>query len=191
MSITQTEAEETLRQINRTTSRSAQWLHAQFAAPHLILWGLVWGIGYGAVAINPEWSVIWMVLGPLGGLASFIIGWRLSRRAGIGTAQKAGLGGILARIAPFAAVFAFFQLSIMILQPMHAEQIGAFVPLVIGLIYVMGGAFPRLTRIFYLGVGLMALTAIGYYFVRDYFYAWMAIVGAGALVLGGLWLRSV
>jgi hypothetical protein len=41
------------------------------------------------------------------------------------------------------------------------------------------------------GVVVAALTLIGFFGLPQYFLLWMAVVGGGALILGGFWLRSV
>jgi hypothetical protein len=40
-----------------------------------------------------------------------------------------------------------------------------------------------------IGVGITALTLIGYFFAGDWFNLWMAVVDGGGLILGGLWMR--
>jgi hypothetical protein len=40
-----------------------------------------------------------------------------------------------------------------------------------------------------IGLGISALTLIGYYWSGPYFELWMAVVDGGGLVLGGLWMR--
>jgi hypothetical protein len=41
-----------------------------------------------------------------------------------------------------------------------------------------------------IGLGITALTAIGYFFVDGAaFLLWMAVVNGGGLILGGLWMR--
>ena len=40
-----------------------------------------------------------------------------------------------------------------------------------------------------IGLGISALTLIGYFFVGYWFPLWMAVVNGGGLVLGGLWMR--
>jgi hypothetical protein len=41
------------------------------------------------------------------------------------------------------------------------------------------------------GIVVVALTLGGFYFLHDHFFPWMAVVGGGALILAGLWLRTV
>ena len=41
-----------------------------------------------------------------------------------------------------------------------------------------------------IGLGITALTLIGYFFVTGAaFHLWMAVVNGGGLILGGLWMR--
>ena len=40
-----------------------------------------------------------------------------------------------------------------------------------------------------IGLGITALTLIGYFFIGEAFLLWMAFVNGGGLILGGLWMR--
>ena len=43
-----------------------------------------------------------------------------------------------------------------------------------------------------IGLGIIALTLIGYFFVAGgAFLLWMAAVNGGGLILGGLWMRRI
>jgi hypothetical protein len=42
-----------------------------------------------------------------------------------------------------------------------------------------------------LGLALIGFTALGYFAMPQQFLYWMAAVGGGGLILGGLWMRSV
>lgn len=182
MTLNTAEARSTLRDIEQTEARSAEFIYSRYAAPHLLLWGAVWIVGYGLGAIRPELSGVWMILGPLGGVGSMVIGMRSSR----GRKGYAGVASLLAALI----IFAFFFAAFAILRPSSGAQIGAFVPLVIGLFYCLGGLALRMVRLFILGAAVMALTAAGFFLLPAWFMAWMAIVGGGSLILAGLWLRS-
>jgi hypothetical protein len=63
------------------------------------------------------------------------------------------------------------------------------VPLVIAATYVgLGIAVGR--RRAFTGIALGVLTLVGFFALPSIFMLWMAAVGGGALVLGGLWLRQ-
>ena len=40
-------------------------------------------------------------------------------------------------------------------------------------------------------IDFMAATLVGWLFLRNWFLLWSAVVGGGALILGGLWFRRV
>lgn len=181
MTLSVDQAIDTLKEIDQTEARSIEAFSSQFAAPHLILWGVIWLIGYGATAINPEWSKIWIIIAPLGGVLSGVIGFRSKNR------DSQNVGPII--FALTATIFAFFLISFNMLAPLNENQVGAFIPMIIGLIYAVSGVAPGMKRMLILGASLITLTSIGYFFISEYFMAWMAIIGSGALFLGGLWMR--
>ena len=47
------EAAEALQAIESTESRSTTLRHYRSAAPHLMLWGLLWAVGYGLTEVMP------------------------------------------------------------------------------------------------------------------------------------------
>jgi hypothetical protein len=188
MSVDSADARDTLRTIERTQARATESIYGPYAAPHLILWGVIWAIGYGLTAWRGDWSAVWMILGPLGGVASFIIGARMGARR---THTDARIGyPATASLLAASVIFCFFFAAFSILAPVSGEAVGAFIPLVIGLLYALSGLATRMTRIFILGLAVMALTVGGFFLLPGVFMLWMAAVGGGALILGGLWLRS-
>jgi hypothetical protein len=46
------------------------------------------------------------------------------------------------------------------------------------------------SRLAVTGLALAVLTLVGYYLFPAYFLLWMAVVGGGALILAGAWLRT-
>ncbi len=77
-----------------------------------------------------------------------------------------------------------------IFGPVRDTQQAAFVPLIVALMYVLVGIW-RGPRFLITGVAVAALTLVGYFHLHEHFLLWMAVVGGGALVLAGLWLRQV
>jgi hypothetical protein len=45
-------------------------------------------------------------------------------------------------------------------------------------------------RLVVIGAALTALSLFGYYEVHQYYLAYMGVVGGGALIASGLWLRA-
>ncbi len=42
-----------------------------------------------------------------------------------------------------------------------------------------------------IGLGISALTLIGFFSIGEAFPLWMAFVNGGGLILGGLWMRRI
>jgi hypothetical protein len=92
--------------------------------------------------------------------------------------------------ALFLTFFGFIAASSAIMQPHDAKQIGAFVPLVVAVCYiVLGLGVGR--RIALAGLALAVLTLTGYFAFPGIFELWMAVVGGGTMILSGFWLRRV
>jgi hypothetical protein len=181
--MTLAEAKSTLRDIEKTENRAAASQLGRGAAPHLIVWGVVWTIGYLAGAIDVRTNWIWIPLTLSGVAASYLIDRRLNRGAIKGFSWRYA--------ASFVAIGVFIAALFSILRPREYNQIAAFYPLVIGLYYAFMGIWTKGWRMLPLGAALIILTVVGYYFLPDHYLYWMAAVGGGGLILGGLWMRSV
>ena len=183
MTLTRAEAQDTLRAISHTEHRSSAAYGYQMSAPHLILWGVIWVIGYGFSYWQPERSQIWLALVAGGVLGSMIIGRRM-RPPAAGSRDWRYL-------ATVAALAIFITVLFVILTPRGPRGAGAFFPVLAAFYYSLIGIWTRGSRMTVLGVALVVLTLSGFVFPPQFFTLWMAIVGGGGLILGGLWLRSV
>jgi hypothetical protein len=182
MPLSSNEAAETLRDIDKTERRSANAYGYKSASPHLILWGFIWLVGYGAGYVKPGWANVWIPLVVLGSLASFWIGWRMKPANATRTDWRYG--------ATFGAILAFVSAFLSVMPPHTGNQAAAFFPLLVALFYGLIGIWSRGTRMLLLGAAVLALTVFGYFVLPVQFALWMALVGGGSLILGGLWLRS-
>jgi hypothetical protein len=88
------------------------------------------------------------------------------------------------------AIGGFFGALFSVLAPVNTHQVGAVIPLFVALAYVLLGLWRGL-RFLIAGLLIAALTLIGYFSLPAHFDLWMAIVGGGALILAGLWLRRI
>jgi hypothetical protein len=183
MPVSQTEAAEALHDISQTERRSSAAYGYRLAAPHLILWGAIWFIGYGAPAVGIESSYLFPALSAVGVIGSFWIGSRSKPEA----ARKSDWRYWATAVAVFVYIAALFA----ILPPKDTLQVGAFFPILVALFYALIGIWGRAPRMLIAGVAIAALTLIGFFFLKSWFGALMAVVGGGGLVLGGFWLRSV
>src|ERR1700739_841539 len=103
MSLSPEQARDALRDVEQTAKHSATVHGYEAMAPYLILWGVIWILGYGADDLLPreigQWA--WPVLGTLGWIASMLISMR---RKGAG---KAGAGMWLRWFGVFVAYVVF------------------------------------------------------------------------------------
>jgi hypothetical protein len=180
MSITRENAAEALRVVEETAQRSKALRGYQSAAPHLILWGGIYAVAYSGTYFQPNRAgLVWLVLVPTGIIGDVLISWR--DRSCVNWALFAGI---------FLTFFAFVAATMSIMHPRDPRQVAAFVPLVVAAAYaVLGMSLGR--RFVFIGLALGLLTLIGFFALSSIFMLWMAAVGGGALVLGGLWLRRV
>jgi len=178
MTISTQDAAAALRDIEDAQARSRRLRGYQNGAPHFIIWGVVWFVGYGLTDVFGQANATWAVLVPIGVIAGIF--------AKRGASGAAGWRYAATGLAILAFVFATFAL----MWPVSGRQISAFIPLVIALLYVLGGLWAG-PRYAVTGIAVAALTLAGHFFIGAHFLLWMAFVGGGALVLAGLWLRRV
>lgn len=181
MPITRDEAANALRDITQTERKSGEAYGYQRGAPHLIVWGVVWAIGYGLTYFKPGWQLTWPVLSIAGAVASFWIGSRM--RSDVTTGWR--------YLATLVAIIIFIAALFSVLPPQNGSQVGAFFPLLVSLFYAIVGIWAGGRRLIVLSALIVVLTLIGFFYLPQYFALWMAVVGGGGLVVGGLWLRSV
>jgi hypothetical protein len=185
MSLSRDEAASALKDIAQTQKRSATAYAYQMSAPHLIWWGVIWFLGYGATYAAPgaylSWA--WPALSLVGVAGSFVIGRRSKGAAIAGFDWRYG--------ATVLAVFLFFCAMFAVMPPRDFNDVGAFFPVFVALYYALVGIWTPARRMLVLGIAVGALTLVGFFAFPQIFALWMAIVGGGGLVLGGFWLRTV
>lgn len=168
-----------LREIETAQARSATLHGYARSSPQLLLWGVLWMIGYGLNDLFPRHGgAIWAAIVPIGLIAGFVA----LRRAGSGAGWRYG--------AVALTLVAFFCAAFFILRPIHDRQIAALIPLAVGTAYVMAGIW-RGPRYVITGIAVAALTLAGFFLVTEHFFLWMAAVGGASLIMAGIWLKRV
>jgi hypothetical protein len=182
MSIDSQEAASALSDIDAMVRRVRQSRIYNFSSLMLIMWGALVFAGYVTSYIWPRsGGLIWIVLDVIGLAASLAIGaW---------TRQRTGVNTFSTRFLIASVLFVVFGciLSIGVGQ-LRPRQMDAFWPIYFMTVYTIVGLWFGYAFVA-IGVGITALTLIGYFFAGDWFNLWMAAVDGGGLVLGGLWMR--
>src|SRR3954454_1834552 len=110
MGISKSEAASALTDIESTAGRSRLLKGYHIAGPILMVWGVIWALGYSAMGLLPpeQWGLIWLVLDVVGVAATILLS-----RAGKGAARTGQgwkiVAGVLAILAFFGATFVLFR----------------------------------------------------------------------------------
>jgi len=184
MPLSQDEAASALKEIERTGSYTRELQSYAGAAPHFIVWGLVWMFGYAMTEVLPEYrNVFWGSGIAAGTLASIVLGRMTGREREASPFTPWRYAAISGSIA------AFFGMTSVILK-FDARQIDAFIPLMFAGMYLLAGLFAGV-RFAICGAVLGMAVVVGYFNAGEHFGLWMAACGGGILLLTGFWLRRV
>jgi len=175
------QAAEALDDIDAIVRRVRQSRIYNLASLMLIMWGVLVFAGYVLNFLSPRNGVmIWIALDVAGIVGSFAISRYDYAREGIRTFDLRMLAAFLLFIA--------FGMFCSWLGHFTPRQLGAFWPIYFMLVYIVAGLWFGYAFVA-IGLGITALTLIGYFFTGEWFELWMAFIDGGGLILGGLWMR--
>jgi hypothetical protein len=177
------QAAEALGEINEIVHRVRQSRTYDIASRMMILWGyLVFAGNIATYAWPRNGGFIWIGVNAAGVFGSFAIS--------VFDYPRTGVRSFDARMAiAFLLFFAFGLLCSLVLGHFGPREMGAFWPIYFMLVYALVGLWVGLAFVA-IGLGITALTLLGYFFVDGgAFLLWMAVVNGGGLILGGLWMR--
>ncbi len=174
------EASALLADVAGMEQRTKEFLTYSRISQSFILWGGIWFAGYASAHFLPAHAGwIWLGLDVFGVIASSVMAVRVKRDHGY------------FRLRLPATVLTFIGFGLLWLNLGHfswREQT-AFWPTLFSFALILFGMW--VGRAFIIAaVVLTTLTLTGYAISGDYFDIWMAVVGGGALIGIGLWLRS-
>jgi len=187
MTLDKTEAAQALADIDQSQRYSSSLYSYGRAAPYVILAGLMWLVADLLTEFSPfDKTWIWPVVS-LVGTAGFVgLALTQTRPASAPGAKR----GLFWRImVVWLAVFAFMTATFTIFGLQDGRQEHSFIGVFFGCTYVAVGVFMG-WRMVAVGVALAALSMVGFFAVHEYYLAYMGVVGGGALILSGLWLRA-
>jgi len=192
--ITPEEARTSLAEIDQATRRFRHEIAAGISAPLLVMWGAIWAISFSSEQYFPNRSqMIWTVLIVIGSVVSVLGGFFFS------PIKKGRFSPLWSRIGlAWLVLFAYAALWIRLLGPWELahrgpgalleRKISAFISTICMFAYVLMGLW--LDRfLLYVGAAVTILILVGYYYVPDHFYVWMAVTGGGSLIFSGLFIR--
>jgi hypothetical protein len=187
MNISPNEAEEALAAIQTMVKKTRRAFSSSGAYIFLIIWGVIWLLGFLGSQFLPNQSAgqIWMGLDILGSAICAIIGIRMGRgvhrTSPVTTGKRIGLFWLL--------LFLYCLAAISIAWPVEGKQLAMYIIffvmvgwLAMGLLLSFASIWPALV--------ITALALIGYFFLPDIFYLWMAILGGGGMIALGLYIHK-
>lgn len=192
MSLSGGEATSALADIENVQRRTKVAAGYSLASPHLIVWGLVWLVGYTACGVLPvaRWSLAWLPLILVGISASILVGLRAAARHRA-SAKGPSWKSIVARsVGGAVALTACLSCIELFVKPAGSDAYLVLPALVLGLVYALVGLV-TLPRYFWIGSVVFAATMAGYWLARSFLPFWIAGAGGVGLIAGGLWLRKV
>jgi hypothetical protein len=175
------QAAEALTDIDGIVRRVRQSRIYNFASLTMIMWGGLVFAGYFASYLSPHtgyysWAAVYIA----GIAGSFAISASNHAKSGVRTFNIRVFAAfvLLFLFGAFCSGFGHFS----------PRQLGTFWPIYFMLFYTIAGLWFGYAFVA-IGLGITALTLIGYFFVGGWFDLWMAVVNGGGLILGGLWMR--
>jgi hypothetical protein len=177
------EASEALSDINEIVRRVRQSRTYHLASLTMVLWGAL--VFAGNIA-----TYLWPYFADYTWLAVYVAGIAGSVSFSAFDYSRSGVHGFdLRMLAAFLLFFAFGFFCTKQLGHFTPRQLGTFWPIYFMLAYSIVGLWFGYAFVL-IGVGITALTLIGYFYIDGWaFLPWMAVVNGGGLILGGLWMR--
>jgi len=176
------QASSALADVTDIARRVRQSMFYRHASSMLMLWGALTFVGYAvAFAVPGAARYTWVAVIAAGIVGSVVVGVINRRRAGVNTFDAR-------TAAAFLLFIAFGFIWSVVVGHYTPRQIGAFWASYFMLAYTLAGLW--LGHAFVaIGLGVTALTLVGYFFAGPWFELWMAVVYGGGLMLGGFWMR--
>ena len=194
--ITKKEAISALEEIDRIGRHMRRVIAAGSMAPMLIIWGVIWIIGFATEQFLPHAYRIWFVLVIAGFAASFLLGaW--SRKTPVkGPSQgRVGLSWLI--LLGYASFWCFLLNPSGMAHGSGGMGYGVIVERKMAVLWVTVCMFAYVIMglwldrfLFWLGVLVTVTTLIGFFFAPHYFFLWLAAAGGGSLVVSGAFIRK-
>jgi hypothetical protein len=176
------EAASALSDIDSVVRRVRQSRIYNIASLTLIMWGVLVFAGNIASFVAPRSAGYgWLAVYVAGIAGSFAISTFSYPRTGVRTFD-------MRMLLAFLLFIAFGIFSSVGLGHFTPRQMSTFWTIYFMLVYTIAGLWAGEAFVA-IGLSIIALTLVGYFYIGDAFDLWMAVVNGGGLILGGLWMR--
>lgn len=199
MELSKQEAKESLNQIEESAARMRRMLGAGGASTQLILWGVIWAVGFaGTQALDFMVQraamaailigALWLALVTGGVVSTIIIDRRRSPVRNPALSQRIGWFWFL--LYGYLNLWIYWMRPFIRIEGHEASALfwrtgGAIAATIPMFAYVVMGLWLDRLMI-WIGLAITALTFVGLHCFPQWFWIWMAVMGGGTLILSGL-----
>ena len=185
MNVTKTDAETALRDADRAAEHSQTLFHYEIASPYLLLWGILWIVAGMIGAISPENTGMgWLIVDTIGIIATGYLVTSDARRIDKDNVRNEGLR----YGATVIVLTAFITMTFVVFAPVSGVEVQTFITILVAAIYMILGFWTGY-RLAVIGTVLTVLVVSAFFYTPSQFPLMVSILGGGALILGGLWMR--
>lgn len=179
------EIAEHLSHIKTITSQKREY--GKQTGPFLVIWGIIWMIGFLMSITN--WQLVipwtWVILGIIGWLFTFILYFKQEKNEPLPTLLRTQLQMILIGCAFLLAIFSFLIISNIL--PFSFSLVFFYMTLLISIMYIfLSAIFGKELSVIGIWVGI--ITMVTFTWFPSYSQIIYATIGGGSLILSGLWL---
>jgi hypothetical protein len=175
------QATEALAEIDDMVRRVRQSRIYELASQMMVMWGALVFAGYLVTWLAPRYAGIGWVAVYVIGLAGWAAFSAINR-------PRSGVRSFDAKFLLAFAMFVAFGAFCCWLGHFGPRQLTTFWPIYFMVFYSIAGLWFGHAFIA-IGLAVIALTLVGFFWIGDAFDLWMAFVNGGGLILGGLWMR--
>ena len=185
MTVTRDDAASALHDIDKAERHSLTLFGYSAGSPYLLLWGPLWIVAGAVGALSPENAGLgWAAVDAIG----------LAGTAGLVIAQSRRFGKSGDRIATYrffgaiVVLAAFITMTFAVFAPVSGVQVQTFIVLLVAAAYALVGCWFGL-RFAAVGAVLAGLAVGAFYDAPAHAAYIVPLLGGGALILAGLWMR--
>jgi len=189
MNVSQEDARASLSTIRNVSVQTRRAVASAYANPLLMLWGVLWIIAFTAAHFYIGYAFqIFMAMAVVGSVGTAIVCWLFHSKAPVRDDPSERIGW---RIAAFwILLYVYVTIWLFLLAPFSGMQCNAFISTAAMFAYVVMGLWFNSCFMVVLGLAMTGVTLAGFYFLTSYYCLWMAIMGGGALLGTGLYMRA-
>ena len=184
-----TEAEEALAAIQKMMQKTRRSIASSGAHISLIITGIVWLIGFTCNQFLSDEILpyVWIPVSILGSILATVLGIRIGKR--VRSPSAAAIGKRIGFIWLLLAVYCIAAIAVT--WPLEENQLTALVVMCVMVGWlVMGLQLSTYSVWVWQGLIVIALVLVGYFWLPNFFYLWIAILGGGGMIASGLYIRS-